>query len=502
MFLSKPIFSIFLRLQSAIILVLAIDCPNGKIPVNGECKLCPPGTYKWIVGATTCTPCPRDTYTPFSGVVDYSLCIPCPPNMVAPPGSTSSASCVKCDEGKVNNCGKCRRCPPGAFFLGCTCRKCPPNAISPDANAKKCEKCPPGMKAGQDGRYCVADLCPPGSQFGRSSCVPCRRGWYRTVDMEFCRKCPGLKTQSTASELRTKCEECPPGTFVSYGRFPSPTICVNCPTGTTTFGKGKTTCRKTGESCPLYTFEDKDGDCDSCRHGWRFIKKTKTCLKCSDLETSFGGTDTECRRCYPGMTRNNDGYCLCTAGHVQRFASCMPCPPGTKEKRRFECEQCDRLSFNDKKGATQCKPCPKGSTSDGTNGTSCEPLPKCPPGYILPPPYASYFPRNVCISGIDACPQGLTLWKFVRAAMCQNSSGKIVCPADHIYDRAERCLRCLPGSVVLWIKESQQFGCSFCGGAGYSAGGLSRKCIPCPAGQVAQLTYCFESRPPGWQTRL
>lgn len=488
----------------------AEECLYGQYVLsNGTCAECKPGTYNWFPNVTECTPCPRDTFTNYFGVVDVSLCRPCPIDAIAPPGSSS---CQKCKAGTIGKCGKCRRCPPGSRWVPpvaledtshnrCVCRRCPPDSVTADANSNMCKTCPRGMKANSKRTFCVVDNCPPGTEWKISKCVRCPRGSFRPRRGSFCRPCPGTTSQQTAQKPRTTCKKCAPGTFADYIGADGLYTCKRCPVGSTTLAPGKLVCRSLGKSCPENSFEDEDGDCNACRPGWRLNMKTRKCLRCSDLETSFGGNITSCTPCYTGMRRiPGSTFCRCPRGYVTRGVECVACPAGTYEVRRQTCERCPRFTFNAEKASTSgCKPCPAGTSSDSSRGRSCKPLPKCPPGFILPPQYVSYFPRNICASGSTGCPPWLNFSRFVRAALCANNNGKIICPSGYLYDGVDRCLRCLPGSRIIEVPGPRKFQCSFCSGNTYSTGGLSRECKQCPSGQVSMLSYCFESRPPGWQ---
>jgi hypothetical protein len=73
-------------------------CSIGQFANGSRCELCPPGFYQSLPGATSCTPCPRDTFNPSAGASSAANCVPCvtiDSRMVTvETGAATNASCV------------------------------------------------------------------------------------------------------------------------------------------------------------------------------------------------------------------------------------------------------------------------------------------------------------------------------------------------------------------------------------------------------------------------
>lgn len=146
-------------------------------------------------------------------------------------------------------------------------------------------------------------FCPPGSIPSLTHCVKCPMGTY----------------YETHNQTEAKCRPCPKGTFQ---RIEGQEMCVRCPNGTFTAAvKSKS-----------------EKDCkEQCRPG------------------TFSGTGLRpCKRCRKSHYQPDYGT-----------ASCMPCPGGTRSKRRgsvsvSECEALCSPGFVSKSGVVPCFKCPNG----------------------------------------------------------------------------------------------------------------------------------------------
>lgn len=224
-------------------------CEPGSFLSGSSCKPCPAGTYNWLPHARSCTKCPRNTYTPFKGVVDESLCLVCPADSYSGVGSSS---CSRCPRGMIRDplstASRCVACPasigatPPAWRAACACAKTPAGCASPTASGNGCPgdlvRSPPGASY-WDASTCVSPLtgcpaglrlrafirralceradsaavvCPAGSKFdGVDRCLSCSPGSviqpssYSATDRLHCVRCVnGVSAGGTA----TKCTTC------------------------------------------------------------------------------------------------------------------------------------------------------------------------------------------------------------------------------------------------------------------------------------------------------
>lgn len=201
-----------------------------------------------------------------------------------------------------------------------------------------------------------------------------------------------------------------------------------------------------------------------------------------------------CKKCPPGTYQPYANVRKCRACPVNTFSSesgvvdrtlCQPCPLNSFSKpASTKCAQCPgkhvRVSLSGTKcracRGDECKPCPANHVRFPAG---CKPRPSCPKGFIPPPPGASYFPDNVCVSPVTGCPKSLRLFGWFRRAVCMKPSGTVVCPPDHVFDGVDRCLSCSTGMKI--VKSSGlRLQCSVCDAYSVSTGGISRMCTKCP----------------------
>jgi len=150
-----------------------VCCPAGTINANGSCQVCPPGSNNAGNGATTCTPCPANTYN--SGGSDP--CSPCPANTHS---SAGAGVCTRCPSGQVRSvngtaCGSC----PGGTYAPCDaspCTDCPAGSATPSSGYTFCTTCSAGTFAASGDTTCTS--CPVNtySNPGAGSCTPCPTG--------------------------------------------------------------------------------------------------------------------------------------------------------------------------------------------------------------------------------------------------------------------------------------------------------------------------------------
>ena len=173
--------------------------------VDGQCTMCPPGTYKIstsnrrdgnnIPGDIKCIECPvgskcstsgqvsqceAGTYQPFIRSVDCFIC----PNGTY--SITGASRCEICPAGTASDqsSARCEPCDPGTYSVAgdVSCRDCPPGTYSPGGGMSSCMPCLPGSY---------------NDEYGASICKPCSTGWeMAAAGATNCTECPANEAGS------------------------------------------------------------------------------------------------------------------------------------------------------------------------------------------------------------------------------------------------------------------------------------------------------------------
>lgn len=198
-----------------IALTTALQCPPGKVPnKDNRCIDCRPGTYSWGGNFKACLPCPANTYTPYSGVVDELLCLPCPAGTSSAPGSKTCHATAGAKAGRASSFRMPPRTRCGSFFIP------PPNHVSYFSDRvciSPVHGCPRGMTLYTWARRAVCQTpngtvkCPNNSVFdGVDRCLSCIGG-SRLIAKEGdrkwgCERCSGNAVSKGG--LQKSCRTC------------------------------------------------------------------------------------------------------------------------------------------------------------------------------------------------------------------------------------------------------------------------------------------------------
>jgi Tyrosine-protein kinase ephrin type A/B receptor-like len=157
------------------------ECPNfsGHCRSPVKCKLCAPGSFNGVSGATQCQKCPPGTAAQFSGAI---WCRPCPRGFE----TLNSIECTPCAGGYSN------------ARIGGICTPCLAGSYSDGLGGESCSLCPAGTYSGA---------------VAASLCSPCGAGRFN----------PALGSTNSSS-----CRQCPAG---SYCPFPDTQSPERCPSG-------------------------------------------------------------------------------------------------------------------------------------------------------------------------------------------------------------------------------------------------------------------------------
>lgn len=398
-----PLFSIFF------LFALQVDRVPAQIPLNqtdrngcrigeelrgGSCKLCRPGTYRFLgpkdvptrdsgqclteqdyydvkiePSSTRCLPCPAGTYNPYRGVKTFNRCLSCPVGMTS---SEGASRCRKCPPGKSSASGspQCVTCSKG-FFLTYPCRqghapdtactKCPIGTYASETNSASCTKCPEGTSTAKDGATSKDNCKTCGTMGVRCSCQENREPLtavvsYRPIGHSVCTRCPpGTRALTPFAISEKECIPCPDGT--SLVPFEG---CKKCSPGESSFGVGADYCRKNrDDECPGESFKDKSGVCKLCPAGYR--REGLKCVRCLPGSVSQGHSSTVCDKCiFPEVAPPNDGFCSCGRNYffdTDETYDCLPCPKGTKIEKEFHSESMCEPDCENFPDQPLCKPC-------------------------------------------------------------------------------------------------------------------------------------------------
>ena len=201
--------------------IICKKCPKGKGNAgnkNGNaasCGNCPAGK-RLDESTQACLECLEGTYQPFVGKIE---CYDCPSGFAQP----------------LNASTVCFPCIPGLFqpqTKQTSCKMCEKNYYTNQTKQIECSVCGVGKSSAIGSAQCQA--CLPGS--AGSPCKECQTTQYRgRSDSPLqCLTCKIGQTSDRGSDV------CQPCDIARYGS--SPGVCLKCPVGFFTDGRGKTEC--------------------------------------------------------------------------------------------------------------------------------------------------------------------------------------------------------------------------------------------------------------------
>ena len=408
-------------------------CPRGEVLESGRCKLCPPGTYKRFRFVGVTTPEERNR-------------------------------CLKCPAGTFN--------PHFGAISKALCRPCYPGTATNTTGSTSCNPCPAGTVAKRGAKACLA--CGPGTFYSDFDFL------IMEANPSVCKPCP-INYFSTGS-ANLECEQCPLGFTTADRGSTSSEACELCPAAKETYpgGKGCNNC-DSGRFKPAVA----PGRCLLCAPG--FISKGDRNLQCKSCAVGFFEKSNKCERCPEGLTTAKRGATQC-----RRFD--YPCPPGTFENKRGDCERCEvGYKVNKKKG--KCEKCPANMSSPGGAEDECT---ACPSGQIAEE-------GSFC-----RCPDGRVLNADSFCVKCPAGTFKNIDNVD--YPSATECQKCDYG----FFSKEGSGSCKKCpqgtvaNKEGFAQG--STGCKECPEGMMPNIPFsdfeeglgCVDVRtgcPLGWKRK-
>ncbi|XP_069124102.1 uncharacterized protein [Argopecten irradians] len=508
-------------------------CASGhEISEEGSCRKCEVGSYR--------------------GESDGPLCILCPAGITTPKnGSETVLNCtiVICSPGHRANDNNthCERCPIGEFqprWNQISCLPCPENTtteMEATVNETMCETfCASGYERLNE----TCEACPIGQYKDNSDgllgrCVTCSSGYVTPNIASTSSSNCSLYNCTEGSKINANnsgCELCPNG---EYQPEKYQTDCLPCPNGTSTLQPGATQCEvfcPSGqqlaggvcEPCPIgYYKNNTEGlfeDCKpcpvefitaaegatnedlcvigNCTSGQYLVNTTLTCTACPTGTYQPEVWQTECIKCPPDTTTQQEGttqrsqcFLFCDAGNQGRNMTCEPCPVGYYKSvaGASPCSVCPPGNRTKSIGSTDISDCNIGACDPGTflNENTCE---LCPYGQYQSDPW-----QDDCLS----CPSQTTTYKLGAALVSDcimacaggfeynTSSGQCeMCDRGFYRDNTDptqaQCQPCPIGTITAIGQISNSILFCFmanCTVPGEYRDSIENTCRPCPRGQ-------------------
>ena len=455
--------------------ITCLGCPpgtNNTATGQSTCSSCPKGTYS-EGGSATCNACPTGTVNPSTGGASQSACSACP---IGKYPATDQTSCIVCAAGTYGD-------PAGSG----TCLNCPLNTYNTNTGSASVSAC----VACDSGTVAVA---------GATSCTTCQAGSYAQASTGTCASC-AIGSYSSAAKA-TSCTLSPAGSCITTTGATSYTSCAaGTYYSTTGCSSGCTAC-PAGNYCPLGSINPTNcspGYCNGATSG----TSATSCLACAAGQYVSTSGASACLPCPAGTYTSSTATTSCTLCPVGTYSiltggsalsSCLPCPAGNFSNLtgQTSCTPCPVRNYQNLTGQTSCLPCPVGSYNAATGQANCILcLPGlwqnitgqltcfvCPKGMVQP-----LFGQTACVN----CTPGL-YQNFVGQAKCFTCNPGTFSSANASY----ACTQC---PIGYYQSLSNQSACPACPAGSYQPNSGQSSCILCPPGtyqnKIAQSVSCI-----------
>ena len=304
--------------------VTSCQCNAGYTGANGQvCLGCVQGTYKTVIGPSTCTLCGNNTFSGAVAATSPAVCTACQGNSTSLMGSTRQSDCHCLMGFLTNNLGaanaSCAMCSAGSYnsqLDATTCSKCgagfkssTPGAVS----SEQCTQCGVDTYSAAGAAQC--DICPSNTFAPARSVVlgdcKCLSGYYSQVtgqDGLPCSACQAGKHKAQTGPVA--CTDCLANQYSSATAATSNTTCIACtanavsPVGSSNSTMCLCTTGFTGTNavgcsgCAVGKFKPTTGPdaCTDCPanyySGLTAQKSNATCTPCYENSISLPGSDT------------------------------------------------------------------------------------------------------------------------------------------------------------------------------------------------------------------
>lgn len=480
----------------------------------GPCLSCDPGSYKEVLGNSTCDACP--------------------PHSTSPLQSSSQQDCVCLAGYEEDIGGLCTACQLGMYKPEDgegSCIEVPNNSMHtvPTATGFVCNAGfyhYYGDEVDEWAMSLIADLAggqgvisPVVSPDG--SCIPCQSGYYKaSPGYGLCLPCPLYSSSEPFGGQRglyppaaDRCL-CDPGYTLELSQ------CVMCGAGYVKPLPGDFACNacrdphavsQEGSMDPAdclcimgWYFSPEDGNCEPCPEGtYKDRVGNDECTRCavgSNTEYAESSDQIECL-CAKGWTGAGGDLCeICPAGSYKDVigtSACQACPAGALSSEGTDslagcscdvgltlsggrCVPCPEESFKDSVGNMACTSCPTSECEVGMYRTACGGVlgGVCELECVNKPPFSTYKSGGVYSSSCRydvACPEG-SLPLYGTGEQSGDTTGCECAPGYASGDGA--CTACAPGFFTALAGAGT---CTLCPAGNYSSEPASASCPACPA---------------------
>lgn len=295
-------------------------CAQGYKKMNeGNCNICPKGSYQDQIDQVNCKVCSAGSVTHIGNLINLEH-----------PGNKAEGSTA------------CKECPKGKFSTESykPCTGCPEGWWQDADGIPKCKICAAGRYSNTFARTTVCSGCDAGQyqdESGTTSCKGCDAGKYQAeTGQTGCKGCAAGKYQDNNGQ--TECKACLAHSISSVS---SSTTCTACLGGKPYANFAKTSC----EGCSAGSYPTQTG-CTECDSGHISGDNQVECTACSPTEYS-SDDHKMCKGCPEGY-HSGVGAGSCTA-----------CPAGTRGVSTSStgyppCVCCDVNTYQASEGKTSC----------------------------------------------------------------------------------------------------------------------------------------------------
>ncbi|KAM8795825.1 endosome/lysosome-associated apoptosis and autophagy regulator 1 [Eudromia elegans] len=461
-------FSVWARVPKP---VLLRNVAVTGVAYTSECFPCKPGSFAAAAGASSCRPCPADT---FSGK-GATGCQPCERDAYAEPGSASCKQrppCTAADffsthsacdghgetqlmfkwaepkicseelpgAAKLPPSGVKSRCPPcnPGFFRsnGSACQPCPAGTFS---NGSGCAACPPGTEPALGLEYKWWNALPPNMEStvlsGTDFEYKGTAGWEVAGDYVYTAAGASDNDFLILTLLVDGFSAPAPGEELSRITFVFETVCsaacelyfmvgvdarANTPVETWRGARGRQSysyvLERNASTSFTWAFQRVAAGREAGRRRVGDVAK----LYSVNVTNVLGGVASWCRRC--GRAGAGPACAACPAGHYAEGGACRACPPGTVLRGRAP------------DGPRACAPCGPGTHSDQARSlcySDCSAT-LAPRGRPLRYDLSALAAPRAFASGPSFTAKGLKYFHLFNISLCGHHGRALASCADNV----------------------------------------------------------------------
>lgn len=399
---------------------------------GGHCTFCPRGTFKNVIGNSSCADCPSGKFSSTLNATSVDFCLECAPGKYSHAGLAECISCPS-DSTSPESSRVVQDCECVAGFTGPNggpCIKCEAGKFKTDVGNHSCSLCYPG-------KYSVAI-----GSTTNSSCKDCVAGTYSHAGASDCVTCPEHSTSPVASERIEACE------CVAGFTGPDAGPCTQCAIGKYKTDVGSHECTACPDNSTTTTLNNTD--ISGCVCMPRYTKSGSKCVFCAAGKYKNSVGNHTCTTCplnsFSVAGSEHEHHCTCNPGHFKGGSTefCTACAPSTYKEIQGNqaCIACPSNSRSFVNGSVSFESCLCGPGFSGefmdTGGIPVQALPIL---ILQADSSTEEYERLTKLAKCHPCAQNLFKETFEnsKCSQCKNNSA-----SDEGSSGAEMC-KCNPG---------------------------------------------------------